>query len=361
MKKTRLIFIVAVIALLAVGGAYASWTSRVTIAANASAGEMDVEISSIAIGQVPEYVDFGTDSISVSEDKKSATISIKNLYPGAEANATIVVTNIGTIPVMLSSAAQVRELAVNTETNDDLSTSIASMFVVKYTATAETKNGQVKISDSSSEPTASLFQNTGIVIEAGKTIEFDMQLTLDKDAPDETENALFQFQFIPMFIQSNGESSGGESANEDPAAGVPTTAVPTAEEPAEPEETHSDFEKSFSETSSYLIGKIEDHYAETGKYGRTWDTYAYSDIGLQASDWMTPVDNVVYSPSGSNLYIRPEAGYTFTVQSVSGVTMKLPERYKWNLIYSSLTNQWYYHTISDTNEININTLSISHD
>ena len=66
MKKTRLIIIAAVIALLAMGGAYAAWTSRVTISANASAGEMDVEISSVTVGAVSEYVEFATDSISVS-------------------------------------------------------------------------------------------------------------------------------------------------------------------------------------------------------------------------------------------------------------------------------------------------------
>ena len=102
MKNIRLVLIVAIVALLVVGGAYAAWTSRVTILTNASAGEMDVEISSVTVGKVSEYVVFGADSISVSEDKKSATVTIKNLYPGAEANATIVITNIGTIPVMLS-------------------------------------------------------------------------------------------------------------------------------------------------------------------------------------------------------------------------------------------------------------------
>ena len=366
MRKTRLIFIVAIIALLAVGGAYAAWNSRVTISANASAGEMDVEISSIAVGQVSDYVAFGTDSIAISEDKKSATVSINNLYPGAEANATIVVSNIGTIPVMLSGASQVRELAVNMETNEDLSASAANMLVVQYTATAETKSGQVSMSDSSSETTASLFPNAGIVIEPGGTIAFDMQLKMDKDAPDETENALFRFQFIPMFIQSDGKSSGGGSGNGDSITAVPTTTEPPADEPAseetpEPEDTQSAFTENFTETASLLIEKIEEHYAKTGKYGRTWDTYAYTDIGLTASDWADPIDHVTYSPSGSKLYIRPEVGYTFTVESASGATMKLPESYHWNLIYSCLTEKWYYHTIDDSNEIDISTLSIAHD
>ncbi|NTX00047.1 MAG: hypothetical protein HGB35_09025 [Geobacteraceae bacterium] len=186
MRKMRLIVIVAVVALLVVGAAYAAWTSRVTISANASSGEMDVEISSVSVGNVSEYVVFDTDSISISEDKKTATVSIKNLYPGAEANATIVITNIGTIPVMLSSASQIRELAVNTETNENLSATAANMLLVKYTATAETKTGQVRATDSSSDTTASLFPNASIVIEAGKTIQFDMLITLDNNALDET-------------------------------------------------------------------------------------------------------------------------------------------------------------------------------
>ncbi len=159
MRKTRLVFISAVIALLAVGGAYAAWTSRVTISANASAGEMMLKSlrchrRGVGVCRV------GTDSISVSEDRKSATISIRNLYPGAEANATIVVTNIGTIPVMLSNASQLRELAVNTETNDDLSASVADMLVVQYTARADTKTRLVKASDASAETTETLFLNT---------------------------------------------------------------------------------------------------------------------------------------------------------------------------------------------------------
>lgn len=230
MRKTRLVFIAAVIALLAVGGAYAAWTSRVTISANASAGEMDVEISSVVTGEVSEYVEFGTDSISVSEDRKSATISIRNLYPGAEANATIVVTNIGTIPVMLSNASQLRELAVNTETNDDLLASVADMLVVQYTARADTRTGLVKASDASAETTETLFQNTGMIIEAGKTIEFDLHITLDNEAPEEAENALFRFQFIPMFVQSNLDASGGESANDAPAAEASAAPSPATEE-----------------------------------------------------------------------------------------------------------------------------------
>jgi len=168
----------------------------------------------------------------MSEDKKSATVSIQNLYPGAEANATIVVTNIGTIPVQLSGASQVRELAVNTVTNASLSVADANMMVVQYTATADTKDGQMKAADSSSETSATLFQNTNFVIEAGKTIEFSMHIVLSKDASDDTEKSLFRFQFVPMFIQANGESTGGESTQSGTTGGAQSTAATTTEEPS---------------------------------------------------------------------------------------------------------------------------------
>jgi len=201
MKKTRLIIIIAIVALLLVGGAYAAWTSRATVSVNASSGEMDIAISSTAVGKVSEYVVFGKGNIVVSDDKKAATVSISNLYPGAEANATIVITNTGTIPVKLSGVTQERISAVNTETNKPLSTTAAGMLVIKYGATAVTKTGQIKATDSSSASPATLFGTTSMVIEAGQTVTFDLQILLDKNADDETENALYTYKITPMFVQ----------------------------------------------------------------------------------------------------------------------------------------------------------------
>ena len=203
MKKSRLIIIVAIVALLVVGGAYAAWTARTTVSVNASSGEMDVAISATSVGKVSEYVAFSKGNISVSDDKKAATISIENLYPGAEANATIVITNIGTIPVKLSGCTQERISAVDTRTNKALSTTDAGMLIVKYNATAVTKTGQVKASDSSAAQTATLFPTANMVIEAGQTVTFDMQILLDQNAGDGTEKALYTFKFTPMFVQAN--------------------------------------------------------------------------------------------------------------------------------------------------------------
>lgn len=203
MKKSKLIIIVAIVALLVVGGAYAAWTSRTTVSVNASSGEMDVAISATSVGKVSEYVVFAKNNITVSEDQKAATVSISNLYPGAEANATITITNTGTIPVKLSGCTQERISAVDTTTNKPLSATDASMLIVKYNATANTKTGQVKASDTSAAATATLFSTATMVIEAGQTISFDMQILLDKNAADSTENALYTFKFTSMFVQAN--------------------------------------------------------------------------------------------------------------------------------------------------------------
>ena len=42
-----------------------------------------------------------------------------------------------------------------------------------------------------------------MVIEAGQTITFDMQILLDQNAGDGTEKALYTFKFTPMFVQAN--------------------------------------------------------------------------------------------------------------------------------------------------------------
>lgn len=203
MKKSKLVIIVAIVALLVVGGAYAAWTSRTTVSVNASSGELDVAISATSVGKVSEYVVFAKNNISVSEDKKAATVSIANLYPGAEANATITITNTGTIPVKLSGCTHERISAVDTKTNKALSATDAGMMIVKYNATAVTKTGQVKASDSSAAASATLFSNANMVIEAGQTVTFDLQIMLDKNAADSTENALYTFKFTPMFVQAN--------------------------------------------------------------------------------------------------------------------------------------------------------------
>jgi Flp pilus assembly pilin Flp len=112
----------------------------------------------------------------------------------------------------------------------------------------------------------------------------------------------------------------------------------------------------FAEISTSMIDKIINKYLTTGGYGRTWDDWAYTDLGLNPEDWENPVDHIYYKPGGAKLSIRPEDGYSFIVNDKNGTPKTLPASYNWNLTYNDLDKKWYYHTISPENEINIDTL-----
>ncbi len=115
---------------------------------------------------------------------------------------------------------------------------------------------------------------------------------------------------------------------------------------------------SFDEISSVMIKLINQRLIDEGSYGRTWGDYAYTDIGLDPKDWENPVAHIYFKPVGNRLQIRPAEGYKFIVEDMNGNTKELTNRSNHNLVYNHLDQRWYYHSISDGNEININTLDI---
>ena len=116
---------------------------------------------------------------------------------------------------------------------------------------------------------------------------------------------------------------------------------------------------SFEEISTGMIELILKRLNSTGKYGRNWGEYSYTDIGLDPNDWKEPIQHIYFKPGGSNLRIRPEDGYMVVVEDVFGVQRKLYTTYKWDLVYSDLDKKWYYHSISKENEIDIDSLQVS--
>jgi prepilin-type N-terminal cleavage/methylation domain-containing protein len=114
----------------------------------------------------------------------------------------------------------------------------------------------------------------------------------------------------------------------------------------------------FQDISAGMISLIETRFALKG-YGRNWGDYAFTDIGLNPADWTAPINHIVYKPGGSQLAIRPEAGYTFLVVDMDGKTKSLAESLKWNLIYSNLDKKWYYHKVDAANVIDISTLTVA--
>ncbi len=115
----------------------------------------------------------------------------------------------------------------------------------------------------------------------------------------------------------------------------------------------------FAEISRGLIELVEAFYLANGHYPRSWGSFAFTDLGLDASDFDEPIGHISYRPNGWRLGIRPEDGYQFTVQSVDGLTLTLTSQLNWNLWYDFDTEAWYYHTIAIQNQIDISTFEVS--
>lgn len=112
----------------------------------------------------------------------------------------------------------------------------------------------------------------------------------------------------------------------------------------------------FAEISTSMIDKIIEKFETSGRYGRDFWDYGFTDLGLDPEDWANPVDHIYYKPGGAKLSIRPEDGYSFIVNDKNGTPKTLPASYNWNLTYNDKDKTWYYHTITPGNEIDINTL-----
>lgn len=114
----------------------------------------------------------------------------------------------------------------------------------------------------------------------------------------------------------------------------------------------------FEEISMNMIGLIQQREIEQGSYGRTWGDFQYTDIGLDPEDWGSPVGHIYYKPVGQKLLVRPEAGYNLVVEDQSGNLIELTNEINYNLVYNDQDGKWYYHSISEENVINIDTLEI---
>jgi hypothetical protein len=105
-----------------------------------------------------------------------------------------------------------------------------------------------------------------------------------------------------------------------------------------------------------MITIMQKKEADTGSYGRTWGDYRYTDLGLDPADWSKPINHIYYRPSGEDLLITPEQGYTIVVNDLNGNEKNLHSSLNWNLVYSEKDGQWYYHSIKEENKIDISAL-----
>lgn len=111
MKRVKFLALVLVVAVMLVGTAYALWNQNITLTTTAEMGEMDVEVIcdahvyplSVMPGlglPVEDYMDpiYGT----VASDRQSISVTVGDLYPGAEYGLNFTIKNTGDVPVCLS-------------------------------------------------------------------------------------------------------------------------------------------------------------------------------------------------------------------------------------------------------------------
>ena len=201
-----------VAALLLMGVAFAAWTASVDVNVNAKSGEMDVEIVKTKVLSSSDYVNFARKNIVVSADKKEATVSIDNLYPGGESVFTIQVKNTGTLPIELTSIAHTTIKVLDKDTNASYgrNAEIFEYFNAEYTAEVIDKKSNT-LGSLSTVSTSSVSEwdpefyvdNDLIQIEPGESLVLTVKVYLDDKALDNTENKIFQFSITPIFGQAN--------------------------------------------------------------------------------------------------------------------------------------------------------------
>jgi competence protein ComGC len=112
----------------------------------------------------------------------------------------------------------------------------------------------------------------------------------------------------------------------------------------------------FTEITTAMISLISNFYQRNNRYPRSWGDYVFTDLGLNPPEWAQPINGLYYSPGGSKVTIGPADGYTVTMKSLQGASLTMNP--KWNLIYDMPTGQWYYHTITPQNSVDIKTLRV---
>lgn len=111
MKKTKLIALTMVVAMMVVGAGYAAWTDQLNINTTVNTGRLDlhfVDEEVLVLGrEVTGQVGYDQDE-SGDNDWDIANVTLSNLYPGATADVTLKIQNNSTIPVKMNSITDTR-------------------------------------------------------------------------------------------------------------------------------------------------------------------------------------------------------------------------------------------------------------
>jgi prepilin-type N-terminal cleavage/methylation domain-containing protein len=98
------------------------------------------------------------------------------------------------------------------------------------------------------------------------------------------------------------------------------------------------------------------YYNTYGRWSSTWGDQRYTNLGLVAEDWKTPVEHIHYSPEGAYLKLTPEQGHSILIEDVDGNIMELKSSYNWSLFYNVEQGICRYRSKDSGIIVNLNTL-----
>lgn len=198
MKKTRMVALVLVAAMMLMGAGYAYWSDTLTINNTVSTGEMKVEFIKAngypkIFGRTGEaYVQKG---LVQADDGKSATITIGNMYPDSYVRYELKMKNTGTIPVVFDNAT----VAISENQTGFTKKLMTQVFVAKYhTDGTQYKTGESGYWAGKSlgyKPAADLQANLNNIL-AGCRLEPNEFITFD--VPEE---------YMAEYLQENPDRS----------------------------------------------------------------------------------------------------------------------------------------------------------
>lgn len=165
MKKSKFLALVLTVAVMLMGAGYAYWTDSITINNTVNTGKLEVKLEPGTLVK-PDYVE--GDLTLNADSTHTATVTLSKLYPGATVHVLIPFTNNGDIAVKSAGVAFSKPTGTLGEYVDVTSLNVTS--------------GNINPKE------------TG-------NIQFD--ITVNKDAPNATENAQATFDVTADFTQWN--------------------------------------------------------------------------------------------------------------------------------------------------------------
>lgn len=177
-SKKKYIIVALIVLLLALAVGYAAFTDTLTISGTASAkGTFNLEFTKATLDKsegvtVDDTTPENGTYIKISDDKDTVNVVVKDLaYPGAGAQFTVVIKNVGTTPAVLKSVTPV---GIN---DDDIKVTFPDGLVAEEKIAAQ---GECTITFTVEWDKNSTL-DTSTLGETGKTLDFSLTLEYEQD------------------------------------------------------------------------------------------------------------------------------------------------------------------------------------